>query len=233
MEENMTLGQRLYELRRDKGFSQEKVAEVLGVTRQTVSKWETDQSTPDFDKILPLCRLFDISTDELIVGRNDNEAKNDYYVNADSYNITDADTNESRQENDYAQRYNKYRIRFAVLTAIAVCIYIVSVIPFFIFDNSAVMLSFFFIMIAVATMLLVFGALTKPKKPVSDKAVTKEEKLFKQITSVMSGVVLVIYLLISFITHAWHITWMVWVVYGIACEILKLIFTLKGIEIND
>lgn len=230
MEENMTLGQRLYELRRDKGFSQEKVAEILGVTRQTVSKWETDQSTPDFDKILPLCRLFDISTDELIMGRNDNESKNDYYVNTDNYNVIDADTDESHQENDYAQRYNKYRIRFAVLTAIAVCIYIVSVIPFFIFENSAVMLSSFFIMIAVATMLLVFGALTKPKKPVSDK---KEEKLFKQITSVMSGVVLVIYLLISFMTHAWHITWMIWVVYGIACEILKLIFTLKGIEIND
>lgn len=48
----MSLGQRLYDLRKTTGLSQEKAAEQLGVTRQTVSKWETDQTTPDFDKII-------------------------------------------------------------------------------------------------------------------------------------------------------------------------------------
>ena len=51
----MSLGQRLYDLRKTTGLSQEKAAEQLGVTRQTVSKWETDQTTPDFDKIIPIC----------------------------------------------------------------------------------------------------------------------------------------------------------------------------------
>ena len=64
----MTLGQRLYEMRKEKGFSQEKVAEALGVTRQTISKWETDQTTPDFDKILPLCELYNITTEALLKG---------------------------------------------------------------------------------------------------------------------------------------------------------------------
>lgn len=219
----MTLGQRLYELRKAKNLSQEQVADILGVTRQTVSKWETDQSTPDFDKILPLCQLFDISTDELISGKS---SDNTYYE-------PDTENEADEQEKEYREKYNKYKVRFAVLTAIAVCLYILSVVPFFVFDNSGLMLSAFFVIIAVATMLIVFGAMSKPKMIKKPKAVTKEDKLMKQISSIMSGIVLVIYLLLSFITHAWHITWILWVVYGIACEILKLIFTLKGVEIND
>ena len=64
----MSLGNRLYELRKKKNISQEEAAEKLGVTRQTISKWETDQSLPDFDKILPLCVLYEITTDELLTG---------------------------------------------------------------------------------------------------------------------------------------------------------------------
>ena len=54
-------------------LSQEEVADKLNVTRQTVSKWETNQSTPDFDKIVPLCELFEISTDELLKGEKKEE----------------------------------------------------------------------------------------------------------------------------------------------------------------
>ena len=65
----MNIGEKLYELRKGKNLSQEEVAEKLNVTRQTVSKWETNQSSPDFDKILPICELFEISTEELITGK--------------------------------------------------------------------------------------------------------------------------------------------------------------------
>lgn len=65
----MNIGEKLFELRKSKNLSQEEVAEKLNVTRQTVSKWETNQSTPDFDKILPLCELFEISTEELLTGK--------------------------------------------------------------------------------------------------------------------------------------------------------------------
>ena len=60
----MSLGQRLMKLRKEKHLSQEEVADQLNVTRQSVSKWETDQSTPDFDKILPICELFGITTEK-------------------------------------------------------------------------------------------------------------------------------------------------------------------------
>ena len=56
----MNIGEKLFELRKKKNLSQEEVADKLNVTRQTVSKWETNQSTPDFDKIVPLCELFEI-----------------------------------------------------------------------------------------------------------------------------------------------------------------------------
>ena len=74
--ESMSLGQRLMELRKEKHLSQEEVADQLNVTRQSVSKWETDQSTPDFDKILPICELFGITTEELITGSKEVKSNN-------------------------------------------------------------------------------------------------------------------------------------------------------------
>ena len=62
----MSLGGRIAELRRQKGWSQENLAEQLGVTRQSVSKWESDASVPDLDKIVSLSDLFGVSTDYLI-----------------------------------------------------------------------------------------------------------------------------------------------------------------------
>ena len=69
----MDLGEKLYELRKSKNLTQDDVAEKINVTRQTVSKWETNQSTPDFDKILPLCELYEISADELLKGEKAQE----------------------------------------------------------------------------------------------------------------------------------------------------------------
>ena len=65
----MEFGNRLYELRKQKGLSQEELANRMDVTRQTVSKWELGDSTPDMDKLVLLGELFDISLDELVLGR--------------------------------------------------------------------------------------------------------------------------------------------------------------------
>lgn len=64
----MALGQRVQMLRTAAGWSQEQLAEQLAVTRQTVSKWERDLSTPDVDALLLLSDLFEISLDELVRG---------------------------------------------------------------------------------------------------------------------------------------------------------------------
>lgn len=62
----MNLADRILAYRKSKGLSQEELAEVLNVSRQTISKWETGQSQPDLDKLLPLSELFEISADELL-----------------------------------------------------------------------------------------------------------------------------------------------------------------------
>ncbi len=62
----MILAEKLVELRKQAGWSQEELADRLGVTRQSVSKWESAQSVPDLDRILKLARLFGVSTDCLL-----------------------------------------------------------------------------------------------------------------------------------------------------------------------
>ena len=64
----MTLGKRIYDLRTAKNLSQSELAEALNVSRQSVSKWETDTSVPDLDKLVKLCELFGVSMDELVRG---------------------------------------------------------------------------------------------------------------------------------------------------------------------
>lgn len=232
----MTLGNRLYEMRKAKGLSQENVAEMLGVTRQTVSKWETDQSTPDFDKIIPLCRLYEISTEELLTGKRQ-ESENTGYSNTESntddrFNYYTDNYNENTDNDELTDKTNNPRKKFAILTSIAVCMYILSIVPLIILDGSATAAAIFFIIIALATMLIVFGALSKPKTENNDdpKVITKQKRLYKQITGILSGVALCIYLVISFLTNAWHITWLIWVIYGIICKIIDLILTLKESE---
>ena len=62
----MILADKIMQLRKKAGWSQEELAEQLGVTRQSVSKWEGAQSLPDLEKILQMSRLFGVSTDFLL-----------------------------------------------------------------------------------------------------------------------------------------------------------------------
>lgn len=62
----MTLGEKIYRLRSEKGLSQEAFGDMLGVSRQSVSKWETDQSQPELEKIVAISDMFGISTDYLL-----------------------------------------------------------------------------------------------------------------------------------------------------------------------
>ena len=61
----MTFGERLMELRKSRGLSQESLGDMIDVTRQTVSKWERGDSTPELEKLIELARVFDVSLDEL------------------------------------------------------------------------------------------------------------------------------------------------------------------------
>lgn len=62
----MELYEKLYELRRASGMSQEELAEKLGVSRQAVSKWESGATQPELQKLIELSKLYSVSVDELL-----------------------------------------------------------------------------------------------------------------------------------------------------------------------
>lgn len=61
----MNIGYKIAELRKRNNFSQEELAEQLGVTRQTISKWELEETTPDIKQAKELSKIFNVSLDEL------------------------------------------------------------------------------------------------------------------------------------------------------------------------
>ena len=64
----MNLADRIQYLRKQKGYSQEDLADRVGVSRQAVSKWESEQSTPDLEKVIVMSELFEVTTDYLLKG---------------------------------------------------------------------------------------------------------------------------------------------------------------------
>lgn len=207
----MTIGEKLLNLRKQKNLSQEEVANRLNVSRQTISKWETDQSTPDLDKIGPLCELFEISADELIIGES---------------TIKSETTNEQEEKNQFADNRKKRAQgigRGMLLYFIAIAWIMIS-IPVMMM-NPIVASAIFLIICGVATYLIIYSCMIYKNKR---EEIPKENKLLKQIENIIGVIFLIIYLLISFMTMAWHITWIIWIVCGLVEEILKLIFMLKG-----
>lgn len=73
----MTIEERIQELRKSKGLSQEQLADILGVSRQAVSKWEGGQSLPEIEKLIAMSEIFEVSVDYILKGgpaakQNDN-----------------------------------------------------------------------------------------------------------------------------------------------------------------
>lgn len=67
----MRFEEKLVDLRKSRGISQEQLAEALGVSRQAVSRWESGDSTPDMTNLLGLCQYFGVSADYLIFDERD------------------------------------------------------------------------------------------------------------------------------------------------------------------
>ncbi len=88
----MTLGNKIQELRKNKYLSQEAFAEIMGVTRQSVSKWELDQSYPAIEKLVEIADFFGISLDELLreQGKSINTSESEIQtINSTSFNRED------------------------------------------------------------------------------------------------------------------------------------------------
>ena len=202
----MTLGERLTELRKKQNLSQEDIAEKIGVSRQTVSKWELDQSLPDFDKILPLCKLYNITSDELLTGR-----KTDQNSDNMNYNLMTE------------EEINK---KTAIAISQSVALFIISVVWIVIgsslkFISDEVLVGIFLLIAGVGVINLIYKLSILPEK--ASKVIKKEKKKKIHIyDDAIAVLFVIIYLTVSFATGAWHITWILWIVYALVCEIVHI-----------
>ena len=76
----MTIAEKLKQLRKDNNMTQEDLAEKLNVSRQTISKWETNTTIPDADSIVAISKLFNITTDELLDYRVETVQKKKQFI---------------------------------------------------------------------------------------------------------------------------------------------------------
>lgn len=199
----MNIGEKLYKLRKDKNLSQEEVADILGVSRQTISKWETNGSLPDLDKVAPLCKLYEISADQLLTGKRENK------------NVSYNDNKKLRAKG----------IGLGVLGYFLAIISIMITIP--VLDmNPIIATSIFLLICGFATYIIIYTAIVYKKEEETKKEEIKGPR--KIIHDLLLIIMTLIYLLVSFKTMAWHITWIIWIVYVIFDNIINLIYELKG-----
>ena len=208
-----SLGERLLNLRKEKKLSQEELADKLNVTRQTISKWETDQSMPDFDKIVPLCELYGITPNELFIELNgEKTSKNDKSV---------IDLEEEKLRTSKKAK----GIAFSVVLYFLGVVWTMISIP--VMNMNPIVASAIFLLICgIATGIIIYVSI-KYKKIITSKE-AETDSLRKQISQVVAIIVTIVYLIISFSTMAWHLTWIIWVIFGLFEEILKLIFMLRS-----
>ena len=210
----MDLGERLFELRKSKNLTQDEVAEKLKVTRQTVSKWETNQSTPDFDKIVPLCELFEIGVEELLTGKKPEETQEEKVL--------------TKQE---VKEKSAKVVSSSIFIYIAAIAFLMIAIPVQ-HANPVVATSVFLLLIGWATARIIRNYMSMPKFE-KTKEERKQEKVVKQINGIIGSICVAIYFIVSFVTMAWHITWIIFIIDGLICQVVKLIFMLKGEEEDE
>lgn len=210
----MTLPERLIKLRKAAGLSQEEVAEKLELTRQTVSKWETGQSSPDLDKVLPLCNLYNVTPDELLHDGGSEEADE-----------VKAQENAARAEELLEKSVAKKKligILSGVFTYVIAIVFIMVSIPV-LQMNPVIASGIFLLLLAIATLIIIFSAVNyKSVKKKKQKKLSKEAEVYKAINSVLGFTTLAAYLIISFMTMSWHITWIIWIIYAVLAQIVKL-----------
>lgn len=162
----MILADKIIDLRKKAGMSQEELAEKLGVSRQSVSKWEMAQSTPDLNRILKMSEIFGVTTDYLLKDKID-LAKPEATANISVEDIHDETepplTYVSMKEaNDFLSKNKKHA--FFIALGVALCI--VSVVPpilLEIFNNSALedlSAVFMFLIIAAAVGMFIFSSMS-------------------------------------------------------------------------
>ena len=130
------------------------------------------------------------------------------------------------------------RRRSALLTAVAVMLYILCIVPPILTQDDVVGPILMFVMIALATGLLIYNHMTAPKYQKQQDTLVEEfrewssqnsrdKQIFKAISSALWSLATVVYILVSFATMAWPVTWVIFLIAGAVNAVIKAIFDLR------
>ena len=194
----MNIGEKIYNLRKKKDMSQEYLASILNVSRQTISKWETGESNPDIDKIVPLCNFFEISTDEFLKGKD----------------IV------------YERKLSKEKKKNKALTlSLCLIIFAVMIIITMLLDeieaSEGIIGAIIMFGITLIGVLLIYYFSSTPKE-------TQDDKKGKIINKIIFLLTIIVYFLISFIWDAWAFSWIIFIIGILIMQVIKLIRILGG-----
>ncbi len=142
------------------------------------------------------------------------------------------------------ERRETYRNRSAILTSVAIALYILCCVPCILLGNlgnGIVGVTVMFVMIAAATAMLIFNAMTKPKfadetdddradrndSDREDDDLERRSPVYRAISGALWALTVCVYLLVSFLSMQWHITWLIFLIAVAADNIIKAIFDLR------
>ncbi len=161
----MTFGNRLIKLRKERGWTQEYFAEKMSVSRQSVSKWESDRSVPELEKILIISEMFSVSTDYLLKG-DYTENKSEQRVNVQSESKVLKRKISTAQANDFIDikknMSNRYAFAIMLLILSPIALIILPVLSenkvISISENYAVTYAFvmLFLFVSIAISILIY-----------------------------------------------------------------------------
>ncbi len=106
---NIIIANRLKNLRKERGLSQEELAEKLGLSRQAVSKWERAESAPDTDNLIALANLYEISVDSLLFDSEKTDHRDTF---------SKAKDDQSRNEDEKKRKGGMFLFPYPVVTVI-------------------------------------------------------------------------------------------------------------------
>ena len=195
---NIEIASRLAKLRKEKGFSQEDLADKLGISRQAVSKWERAEASPDTDNLILLARLYDVSLDTLLsTDAKDEEIK------------TEVVDSIKKEEDDKHEQEDKEESKNLVINIIR-SVYTLLVVIAYLLIGFLAPRGFIRGWLVFLTIPIVFTLITAIEK--------KNANLFA-----FPVVATIIFLSVGMLTGVWHPTWIVFLLIPIYYSITGII----------
>ena len=113
------LGNRLSDLRKKKGLSQEQLADQLGVSRQAISKWECGESSPDTDNLIELSKIYGVSLDELVGNAPKKEVEAEV-IDEDKKCECDGDDDDHDEDEEEEKKHPKFVIVNTIISSVLI-----------------------------------------------------------------------------------------------------------------